>query len=255
MPVMDGLEASKKITEMNVKTPIVALTANIMANDIELYRSNGMYDLLGKPFTSHDLWQCLLKYLSVTSFVTRDKHLWQEEEDRSLKQLRIYFVDSNQTTFEKIMDAIENDDIKAAHRLVHTLKSNAGQINEKNLQRAAAEVEVTLMQDNFKLKNEQANVLKDELNAVLEKLAPLSEKSKAENNIEVETDNEVLWAIIEKLEPILQNHSTECVQLIDDARSIPGSEALVRCMDEFEFRQAVIELEEIKKRLGRRDDR
>jgi len=36
MPVMDGLEASSKITELGIKTPIVALTANIMSNDMEI---------------------------------------------------------------------------------------------------------------------------------------------------------------------------------------------------------------------------
>ncbi|MDR0221530.1 MAG: PAS domain-containing protein [Lachnospiraceae bacterium] len=63
MPVMDGMEAAVEITEMGCPSPIVAMTANIMTNDLELYRRNGITDYLGKPFTSQELWQCLAKYL------------------------------------------------------------------------------------------------------------------------------------------------------------------------------------------------
>ncbi|MCL2665617.1 MAG: ATP-binding protein [Defluviitaleaceae bacterium] len=64
MPVMDGLEASSIINGLKTGTPVVALTANIMTNDIELYKANGMKDYLGKPFTSQELWGCLQKYLT-----------------------------------------------------------------------------------------------------------------------------------------------------------------------------------------------
>ena len=89
------------------------------------------------------------------------------------------------------------------------------------------------------------------MDAVLEKLAPMLEKNEADIGIvAVETDEKKIWEIIEKLEPILVSHSTQCVELIDEARSIPGSEELIRYMDEFEFKQAVEALEEIKKKLG-----
>jgi PAS domain S-box-containing protein len=65
MPVMDGLEAASKIKEMGIKTPVVAITANIMSNDIELYKTGGMSDCIGKPFTAKTLWSCLVKYLKI----------------------------------------------------------------------------------------------------------------------------------------------------------------------------------------------
>ena len=63
MPVMDGLEAASKITALNTGAPIVAMTANVMSNDIDSYRKYGMVDYLSKPFTTQELWRCLLKYL------------------------------------------------------------------------------------------------------------------------------------------------------------------------------------------------
>jgi CheY-like chemotaxis protein len=64
MPVMDGIEASDKIMAMNTETPIVAMTANVMVSELEIYKEHGISDCLGKPFSSHDLRQILLKYLS-----------------------------------------------------------------------------------------------------------------------------------------------------------------------------------------------
>jgi CheY-like chemotaxis protein len=63
MPVMDGIEASKEIIKLNIGIPIVAMTANIMTDDREVYKATGMLDCVGKPFTSQELWRCLLKFL------------------------------------------------------------------------------------------------------------------------------------------------------------------------------------------------
>ena len=64
MPVMDGLEAAAEIIKLNVGVPVIALTANIMSDDMEIYKDSGMNDCLGKPFSSQELWHCLLKYLT-----------------------------------------------------------------------------------------------------------------------------------------------------------------------------------------------
>ncbi|MCL2441059.1 MAG: ATP-binding protein [Treponema sp.] len=63
MPVMDGLEATAEIKKIITSTPIIAMTANVMTEDQEVYKAGGMDDYLGKPFTSQELWRCLIKYL------------------------------------------------------------------------------------------------------------------------------------------------------------------------------------------------
>ncbi|MBX9768987.1 MAG: response regulator [Bdellovibrionales bacterium] len=60
MPQMDGLEASRKIRELETqqsrkRTPIVAMTANAMKGDRERCLSHGMDDFLAKPFKSNEL--------------------------------------------------------------------------------------------------------------------------------------------------------------------------------------------------------
>jgi len=63
MPVMDGLDATDRILTFGIKTPIVAMTANIMTTDQEIYHQRGILDCIGKPFTSQELWACLQKYI------------------------------------------------------------------------------------------------------------------------------------------------------------------------------------------------
>jgi osomolarity two-component system sensor histidine kinase NIK1 len=56
MPIMDGLEATVKIRELESKnkiekrTPIIALTANTMDNDRDKCISYGMDEFMAKPF-------------------------------------------------------------------------------------------------------------------------------------------------------------------------------------------------------------
>ena len=55
MPEMDGIEAIKIIRDMNYKHPIVALTANAIAGQAEIFLANGFDDFLSKPIDTHNL--------------------------------------------------------------------------------------------------------------------------------------------------------------------------------------------------------
>jgi CheY-like chemotaxis protein len=49
MPIMDGIEATKKLRELGYKEPIVALTANAVAGQAEIFLENGFDDFISKP--------------------------------------------------------------------------------------------------------------------------------------------------------------------------------------------------------------
>ena len=67
MPIMDGLEAARKIRAMNrsdaKKTPIFAMTANAFADDIEESRKAGMNEHLSKPLAEAKMMSVIRRYI------------------------------------------------------------------------------------------------------------------------------------------------------------------------------------------------
>ena len=64
MPVMDGYEATNIIRELDKNIPIIALTANVMKEDIERTKDAGMNEHLNKPINLDKLFSTLHKYLN-----------------------------------------------------------------------------------------------------------------------------------------------------------------------------------------------
>jgi len=177
MPVMDGLEAASIINKLNVGTPIVAMTANILSTDKELYKRNGMPDYLGKPFTSQVLWRCLLKYFTPIKKETLQENMIDEEELAVQRIFQLSFVKENQKRFDEIANALKANDFILAHRLAHALKANAGQIGKSRLQAAATDIEQTIKNGEKRVTDEQLKTLETEMNIVLKELAPLLDEA------------------------------------------------------------------------------
>jgi two-component system, sensor histidine kinase len=62
MPQMDGLEATRLLRELGYQMPIVALTANAMAEDRTRCLAAGMTDFLAKPISLARLRECLTRH-------------------------------------------------------------------------------------------------------------------------------------------------------------------------------------------------
>ena len=88
MPVINGLDASKKIREMGIKTPIIAVTANTLTGDgnMEKITEAGMDDFLSKPFKKNDLTQLLSKWIISEDYFTNLEELTPVEEQKHSKE-------------------------------------------------------------------------------------------------------------------------------------------------------------------------
>jgi len=257
MPVMDGLEATAKIVELDGRIPIVAMTANIMSNDREIYRKRGISDCVGKPFTSRELWRCLMKYLKPVSWQNTNETGRTQSENELIQKLKGNFVKDNQNIIRKIEGAISAGDITLAHRLVHTLKGNAGQLGKTLLQKAAGDVEQQL-KDQKNPVAQQLAALEKELNAVLAEFASQLTAESAALTDEA-TQPMVLNAgsereLIEKVKTLLEMGNPECRDLIDNLGLIPGSEELIRQIEDLDFGPALATLAGLEKRLEQNQD-
>lgn len=63
MPVMDGLTATRAIRALGIpQPPIVAMTANVLPEQVQRCREAGMDDHLGKPLNTEQLLACLSRW-------------------------------------------------------------------------------------------------------------------------------------------------------------------------------------------------
>lgn len=67
MPVMDGLEATKAIRALSredaKKVPIIAMTANAYAEDVQKSLEAGMNEHLAKPVEPAKMYETIAKYV------------------------------------------------------------------------------------------------------------------------------------------------------------------------------------------------
>ena len=70
MPLMDGLAAARAIRKLGgqaAATPIIALTADVMPDQVERYRKAGMVDSIGKPIRIEALHAALNQWVGLTA--------------------------------------------------------------------------------------------------------------------------------------------------------------------------------------------
>jgi PAS domain S-box-containing protein len=256
MPVMDGLEAAAKIMELTTEIPIVAMTANVMSNDLEVYKTSGINDCVGKPFTSQELWRCLMKYFRPVSWQTVNDVQQTNDEDKLQQKMIASFLRDSRNRYSEITGAMNAGDIKLAHRLAHSLKGNAGQLGKKQLQKAAADIEEQLKGGQNLATEDQMAALERELNAALVELEAQAGAGAPQAGGDAAAvqgkpiDTEFTKALFAKLEPMLEMSSLECRDYIDSLCKIPGTEKLRQQIDDLDFEDALVTLAALKKTIA-----
>ena len=83
----------------------------------------------------------LLKHLKPVGSDVLDEENERREVAEMQEALGMDFREGNLNRYDEITEAINGGDFKLAHRLTHSLKSNAGQIGKDELQKIAQSVE------------------------------------------------------------------------------------------------------------------
>lgn len=250
MPVMNGLEASAEIAKLNTGTPVIAVTPDNSPEDIERYAAHGITDCLVKPFTPQELLDCLMKYIKPV-----EPDNTQNDKKLNIKIINI-FVRNNKNKHAEIIRAVDEGDIKLAHRLAHTLKSNAAMLEETRLQKAAAHIENLLANADgggINTDMDAMGVLGTELDIALKKYEAVitgSDSVKTAGINPGDFDGTECSELLDKLEKMLGGGDSECLDLLDGLRAVPGSGELARQIEYFEFDKALKTLARLREELG-----
>ncbi len=147
MPVMDGIEATRRIREIEAEAgghiPIIAMTAHALVGDRDRCLAAGMDGYVSKPIRRRELIEVLASFFelqtrtSAESQVTEteetidagplnlDKALELTENDRDLlKAVVREFLEESPTLLQTIDDSLDGRDQQELQRAIHTLKSN-----------------------------------------------------------------------------------------------------------------------------------
>jgi len=151
MPVMNGLEATRKIREFEKSTlnhiPIVALTANAMAEDRHKTQEAGMDDFLAKPIQFKELYTVIDKYVEVKELST--KGVMQTFEQSGVSFDQSFFdredlldtLNGNMELFEEILDEF----FEAVPKELKKIEKNIEDQNREDLRKSIHEIKGQLL--------------------------------------------------------------------------------------------------------------
>jgi CheY-like chemotaxis protein len=160
MPVMDGLTATRRIREIEAlsgkPTPIVALTANAMAGQLERCMEAGMNGFLTKPLEIERLHEILEQYglavqpgeqhssavsASATPVNLARLNEITDGDPEFAFELASTFISSGEQVLEEIHAALEAFDRNGLSRAAHKLKGASANIHAENLRELAYALE------------------------------------------------------------------------------------------------------------------
>jgi signal transduction histidine kinase/CheY-like chemotaxis protein len=143
MPVMDGVSATKLLRQSNYRGPIVALTANVMQEDVALYRQSGCTDVLGKPIDRARFYEVLSEYVGEAQALQAALAA-EDDYAAELARLTADFAAGLPANFAAIDAAVRSADWKALKALLHMLKGTAGSYGFTRVASVAADAEKAL---------------------------------------------------------------------------------------------------------------
>ena len=146
MPDVDGIMATQMLRELGYTRPIVALTANALADQEEMFLQNGFDGFLAKPIKSEQLYALLEKYIINKTVMPGMGQDYYSQPDVFV-MVRAEFIKMHLTVVADIKNALGNTDFEAAARLVHSSKNHANMLKEADLAKLAERLETAYLKN------------------------------------------------------------------------------------------------------------
>jgi CheY-like chemotaxis protein/anti-sigma regulatory factor (Ser/Thr protein kinase) len=172
MPKMDGMETTQRIRELGYAAPIVALTANAVVGQADMFLENGFNGFISKPIDMRQLNVVLRKFV-------RDKQPPAPPSvGPELAEIFIRDAEKSIKTLEAIHEkrgACHDDDIRLYTVNVHAMKSALMNVGEKELSAFASRLEQAGRDKDTAVMSYETPLFLNDLRKVIEKLTPMRE--------------------------------------------------------------------------------
>jgi len=195
MPKLDGVEAAKILREMGYTRPIVALTANAVIGQAEMFLQNGFDGFIPKPIDLRQLNVMLNKLIrnkqpqEVIEKARREK----AEKDKYVKghaqqfigpELAGIFARDAEKAISTLETVLKNkfhseSDVQLFIINVHAMKSALANIGEAELSSAALRLEQAGREKDVIVMSSKTHDFLDSLRAVIKKLKPADDDNES----------------------------------------------------------------------------
>ena len=207
MPEMDGIEATKHLRASGYTAPIVALTANAVSGQADMFINNGFDDFISKPIDIRQL-------NSVLNRLIRDKqppevieaasHYTASAQPQSDLLLAESFIKDAKKAVIWLREQIQNTGFENEETLqkftviVHGMKSSLLNIGQTDLAESAQKLEKASREKDMELIQASVPDFLNELRALLEEF----EYKRSENNSNIVFADEDIKGLHRKLKAI-----------------------------------------------------
>jgi signal transduction histidine kinase/DNA-binding response OmpR family regulator len=141
MPIMDGLTATSWLRRAGYGGPIVALTANVLQEDIARYKEAGLEEVLAKPIEAAVFYSLLGKHLRDQDGVNPGNVPSSVENDPEYLQLSKAFQQKLPGMLQTIKTALTDGQWEVLQQEAHKLKGLGGSFGFPQVSAAAATVQ------------------------------------------------------------------------------------------------------------------
>ena len=143
MPRRDGFALARALREEerdhgSARTPIIALSATVSAEEVERSRAAGIDDFLAKPVPLAVLARTLQRYLPLPE---HDATALPNDAPAIDRELLADFAQSTRHDLRELHGALRRGDAQAAAREAHRIRGASGLIGASELVAAAADIE------------------------------------------------------------------------------------------------------------------
>jgi CheY-like chemotaxis protein len=220
MPVMDGMEATKLIRDMGYTNPIVALTANAVIGQAEIFLANGFDGFIPKPIDSRQLDAALNRFIrdkqprEVIEAARRERQATGEtapppppkiedmseiykyfilDAEKAIKVIeetyKLFAVNAD-NIINVIEEAYAKPDVSGAPGIdsyvtaVHGMKNVLANIKEAELSAVARKLEQAGNERNMELITEETPAFVTALKSLIDKYRPADNDAAAETSAE-----------------------------------------------------------------------